>query len=1155
MSQMVVTPTRPTLSSMRSRIDNARSSVTEYEAITDEEAKKNKEKEIIREVQEIEHSLESLEESIQKEKESASFSEIARINEMKEQFEEVKALFSQLRGQLDALSIDISQNIEEEDDEEDANEEDNEDKSWFSKQVEWLFSGEEWKENTWTNIARAASWVWIVYGAKKLWNWAFWWGEEKEKSSKDSDEKKKSWFSRTFWAVWRGLLWWWGIIAWAMGLKWLFDKYAKGWSPANPKAPEVKDLNEEKVEKYWNILTPEQREEFESYWGVINGMYNNIFKDEIEDWWENDNELWSIWEDVDRESWRIDVRVPKWLVVATLDNSFSSVDKLVSEEAIFYMRYQDDITFIEKTVLWWIGDTTGIWGALKSFVSTLDSFIPFYDGSNWSESVWKWFENNPKEAKASMQVFFRQYTKVLTYLVDKQNQLQIEIAKKAYENNPWEFKTFEDAFENQYWFETNVEENKDYKAYLSWTIKNSKSILQKYKIHNEQLSKYDGWWLQWLVDWLNEERNTIMGIDKDNDKDLLDDALAQEELDQGTLGDIETSVDSLKNTINDNLEESFFYWVFSSVYHETFNSNFANTRAYIENTLTNKTIPILTAQCDDFTKKIEEGTFTKDDLKQYKKFANDTLAFKKECMVGWHTMQHARGENTDYMARFWIIAWWLVGLVDNCTKNVVDWVSEWWWKWWTKVVASLWLGYWATYPFIKLSQWVTWPWNKLPVLRPIHKGMKNLAAPWDVLVRWVWWIAWKAWKIGGRQWIKKVKNWFLLRNYVYNWKAWPELLIKDIVKGKISPSVAEKVFTKKQLYYWWERMAVQFWWKEYNDLPDLFVKKFGMPRPDAKLLFEGSTNSPAYIKNTSVAEKLFTVRKKSRFGMGYEIIYEYQNVTDGSEKPIIQKLNKFDAQIRSISETNKKQLIVELYQRMDFDGKHSLDDLGKLVNQVDDINMRYLPDDTNIKQLAKKLLTDSDNLLDTNNPINKKVLKLNDAWDLAKLSDIEVSQKKLLNQFKNQIAELDTKINRASGLSQAWLKQRQWSLKSIVYQLDSKALTLWSSEGKGFIKGLERLMDSNINTNQLVKLANNMDDDLIKILKQGNKRQFTSWINAKRIRWIDDTTELFTKLKGLRKIDDYALWLSDFWRLIAAAWDLWNTRFRDIVETVIRSLR
>lgn len=135
MSQMVVTPTRPTLSSMRSRIDNARSSVTEYEAITDEEAKKNKEKEIIREVQEIEHSLESLEESIQKEKESASFSEIARINEMKEQFEEVKALFSQLRGQLDALSIDISQNVEET-----ANTESDEsnEKKWWVTPAKWI---------------------------------------------------------------------------------------------------------------------------------------------------------------------------------------------------------------------------------------------------------------------------------------------------------------------------------------------------------------------------------------------------------------------------------------------------------------------------------------------------------------------------------------------------------------------------------------------------------------------------------------------------------------------------------------------------------------------------------------------------------------------------------------------------------------------------------------------------------------------------------------------------------------------------------------------------------------------------------------------------------------------------------------------------------
>lgn len=94
MSQMVVTPTSPTLSSMRSRIDNARSSVSEYEAITDEEAKKNKEKEIVREVQEIEQSLESLEQSIQQETASASFSEIARINEMKEKFQEVKELFT-----------------------------------------------------------------------------------------------------------------------------------------------------------------------------------------------------------------------------------------------------------------------------------------------------------------------------------------------------------------------------------------------------------------------------------------------------------------------------------------------------------------------------------------------------------------------------------------------------------------------------------------------------------------------------------------------------------------------------------------------------------------------------------------------------------------------------------------------------------------------------------------------------------------------------------------------------------------------------------------------------------------------------------------------------------------------------------------------------
>jgi len=124
----------------------------------------------------------------------------------------------------------------------------------------------------------------------------------------------------------------------------------------------------------------------------------------------------------------------KAVVPFCIDNQFRSVSKLLSEGGYYgYLRSQS-FTVFQADIKNWTNDQ--LQKFLLPYLENLTSFAGIV-GRSISEKITKWLESgNPADREEELQLFFRQYAKVINYVHDRKNRLQEQIAEKKFATFP-----------------------------------------------------------------------------------------------------------------------------------------------------------------------------------------------------------------------------------------------------------------------------------------------------------------------------------------------------------------------------------------------------------------------------------------------------------------------------------------------------------------------------------------------------------------------------------------------------------------------------------------------------------------------------------------------------------------------------------------------
>ena len=345
--------------------------------------------------------------------------------------------------------------------------------AWFKKQREWVKDKEEWKNHKWKNVLRVAWWLWIlwwiawlghkIFGRKNYEDVIQWYDkmskeqqkiavkEWKKKSRKERRaqrriaRQKRRKMERDAWLgfrdrwIWKAIkrvwIWTWiyalvhRIVTW----KWFKDFF--DWTPNSP-------LNtwEQILDAYKNLKEkdPETYEKYEKVGNDINEMYDDIWQTEKEVFWDDSQiYLWAVWKEVEDKKLARNEEFEhieaKWLMVFSVDNYFNNIWEMLSCGWVeCYMRNKTLEGYKARII------SFGAEWFEKVMVPYLSQFAGFatlwlVNSQTAQEKMDKYFEKiqeNQSEHLQELDLFFRQYLKILTYFADRKNAIALREAEK-----------------------------------------------------------------------------------------------------------------------------------------------------------------------------------------------------------------------------------------------------------------------------------------------------------------------------------------------------------------------------------------------------------------------------------------------------------------------------------------------------------------------------------------------------------------------------------------------------------------------------------------------------------------------------------------------------------------------------------------------------
>ena len=539
---------------------------------------------------------------------------------------ELLTLIKQTKGELEVLKWSVETSVEKESLEaleKEIKEIHGENKNIFVK------TRERGIENPKTAIA-ATAWVGLLvrgivslFRKKKSENGNSEWKKEKKKS------KVRKWIL--------------GIGAWVaaiFGISWLIDKFK--WETMKPGVEQTDDFDK---------LSSAEKEKYSNFGGKVNGMYSKIYQKEITDGVMNDANLGNVYNTTDTTKY-------PGVVPFAMDKTYNDIKGMLSEWAVNRHIRKKGVEEYKEILAGRGKDQLAslLWPTLMKIKSF--SILGYKPGEDISGKIQTWLDNNPEEACKELDMFFRQFIMVLTYLEEKKIQLRRKLVlQKINEVGYGENKkklTWLNAEDQDDLVEKALADDTRMKANVDGIIKSEfeaqkittiQAILVKYQLYDETISED----LQKEIDDLDKERNDLLDYDESSKTDILD--RAETDIADGTLekGNQEKLVKCTGDVLNDAIDangEGFMQTYFEPIAIAC-NMDAAAREKFLQESGGKELIENMSLGLTKYKEKFTAGTMTKEDIINFKIIVNKYLIFKKEAVIAVHTLQNLHSDNPD----------------------------------------------------------------------------------------------------------------------------------------------------------------------------------------------------------------------------------------------------------------------------------------------------------------------------------------------------------------------------------------------------------------------------------------------------------------------------------------------------------------------------
>jgi hypothetical protein len=693
------------LEQIKSRVSETKDQIEKSRDLSPEE-KMAKAREFENVMSEISADLELL-------KSSATPQELKEIEAVEVEYKKLQEQLTVFKKELDdfqnQLKEDIFQDIKEDEDTDDKQKKENK-KNWFWRQIEGLTSKDEWSSNPAKNVARIAWGFWAVWLWSKIIKWIGRLFKKKNNNeSETKDIEKKPWYKKWRW-MW--LIWVW----WFFGIKWLMDYFSNKVDKTDTSVDQVSDYEK---------LTEDQKNKYEKIWNCTNDFYSSIWNKEINMWYRDANYLWKISEDVKLKKWETPEKLA-WVVPFCIDKDSENISKFLSERDLNVYLFSKNYKELKNKIKGWTVDR--LESFLWPFANKLQSFEVF--GMRPWKSLWEniqdWLNDDEEWRQKELDFFFRQYTKVLTYVNDRKTALEYQIAEKSIkarwydgdsrpEDRKDQLDMIKDALSDKERFEKEIKDNEIYVSFLSSNLLWVWFILESNWLLNWDMSDLLSQEVIWPID---EESDDILKYDEDFKTTIIDKWIEEIDwwLSDWTKDDLIDTCDDLRD---DMVDESWTWFLQENLEWISYACNMtdSNKDIFLKETWLDKFANKYTDTINEFREKIKNGTATKEDLEKLKKMSSEYLAFKKELNLAIYTLTQIRDDNPDRVGRFLnTIYKFFTGLAESFS-NIFTWNwTKWdWINFWVGISVILWSIYIIKHPgrillwtVNKTRQWITW---------------------------------------------------------------------------------------------------------------------------------------------------------------------------------------------------------------------------------------------------------------------------------------------------------------------------------------------------------------------------------------------------------------------------------------------------------------
>lgn len=880
------------------------------------------------------------------------------------------------------------------------------DKNIFVKAKDWVkdqrneISRDNLKEKPVSTVLRGAwfalTWVWALALAykwvKKLWNWAFSKDDKKEESEKEERTEKKWFWDKWYWKAlkWTGIgTWIYYITHWFKTGKWnlgdFFDR-EDAWPDATSTSEDQAAWVEELKEK-----DPEKFEKYRELWENIDSQYNQLMEKEISAWW------WGMsiadWYAKYCDSSKLSLSDFKATVPMCIDNQFSTVSDMLSEWGYYAYLRSKNFAELKDVFMHILTDWSQklIW-SIFPFFGCLKSFEKYKD-KDFLESVKTWLDDwTPSERCEELQLFFRQYAKVINYVQDKRLAVIEKIAERKF-TIAWDawidnskYATIEDAIRDPEWFEKNIESDSEYQDFMQWKITHAIDVMKTESIFDDNISGIVGDVKKWVdgrrEELLNEKnwKDVLVRLRENKEALTEDNYLEWSETAEKVYGDIE-----------EYFEKDWTYMYFSSA-HTLINSEEKNIQEFIENSWLKAVKDNLKTKLLEYKTKFSDKTITPEEIDEYNDLINSYFAMKKEVMVASSAIKMMKSNDASRVDRSLNV--WAAILTDffNQTRKSWEELRDWnyWdaWLYWTFPMIAAWFAlrkYGNPPKVYTISDWrkIYWVnkrlfakqakflWDMLLKLNPI--GIAPTAIEW-------------AYKLTGNVFRRTSHIYGLkpeiLRHTRYNIEHWDELLFQDVLEWRIPWITAENIARK-----WCKK------WKIVTDSQrslESFIQKMSWERISltekqisdlfkTKVNIWGKEFDISFMKNETIRNKILVSTWnewwwKKPINWYYRRYYDYSKIGENAKTLWFWELFWWsDGGVSKIPNLSDNQLILLRKIVEDWNFTDPAKQLKSLFENIDKIDLKDVSEENLIKIIEELWSnpTELEDLSKIQNKVNK----------------------------------------------------------------------------------------------------------------------------------------------------------------------------------------